>query len=111
MMPASILEYSINFKSQEQCNTTHQALNHLCEDDYSCLKPALTSVKSEHLLSNALEGLMVFLTCEREANILTGSFYTSDLELDKQVFQDFIDEQSHQAENVVLQMHSHAAIA
>lgn len=109
MMSDSILEYSINFKSQEQCNTTHQALSHLCKDDYSSLKPALTSMKSEHLLSNVLEGLMVFLTCEREANTLTGSFYTSDAELDKQVFQDFIAEQSNQAENVVLHMHSATA--
>lgn len=109
MMSESILEYSINFKNQEQCNTTHQALSHLCEDNYAPLPPSFSGMKSEHLLTNAIEGLMVFLTCKREANTLTGSFYTSDAELDQQVFQDFIHEQSNKQENIVLQMHSATA--
>ncbi len=106
MMSDSILKYSINFKNQEQCDNTHEALNHLCEDSYMLLWPSFTSIKAQHLLANAVEGLMVFLTCKRNANTLTGSFYTSDMELDQQVFQDFIHEQSTTEESIIIQLQS-----
>ena len=110
-MSAYILKYSINFKSQEQCNNTHQALNHLCKDDYVLLWPSFTSTKAQHLLSNTIEGLIVFLTCKRNANTLTGSFYTSDMELDQQVFQDFIHEQNVTEEQITIQLSSDSAVA
>lgn len=114
MMSEYILKYSINFKHQEQCNSTYQALNHLCEDNYALLQSSFNSLKSEHLLANAIEGLMVFLSCKRDENTLTGSFYTSDMELDQQVFQDFIHEQSSHTEgsaeeNVVMKMRTASA--
>jgi hypothetical protein len=105
-MSEYILKYSIDFKNQEQCESTHEALNHLCEDSYMLLWASFTSIKAQHLLSNAIEGLMVFLTCKRNANTLTGSFYTSDMELDQQVFQDFIREQSTAKESITIQLQS-----
>jgi len=108
-MSQSILKYSINFKNQEQCDNTHEALSHLCEDSYMQLWPTFTGSKAQHLLANAIEGLMVFLTCKRNANTLTGSFYTSDIELDQQVFQDFIHEQSTADASVTIQLHSATA--
>ncbi len=108
-MSEYILKYSIDFKDQKQCDNTHEALNHLCEDNYMSLWPSFTSIKAQHLLSNAIEGLMVFLTCKRNANTLTGSFYTSDMELDQQVFQDFIHEKSTTEESISIQLHSATA--
>lgn len=109
-MSEYILKYSINFKNQEQCHSTHQTLSHLCEDNYAFLRSSFSSMKSEHLLSNAIEGLIVFLTCKRSDNTLIGSFYTSDKELDQQIFQDFIHEQSTAEEkeqkNITIQLHT-----
>ncbi|HHL18867.1 MAG TPA: hypothetical protein ENJ33_03960 [Thiothrix sp.] len=105
-MSGSILKYSIAFKNQEQCDNTHEALNHLCNDNYMPLWSVFTGIKAQHLLSNALEGLIIFLTCKRNVNTLTGSFYTSDMELDQQVFQDFIHEQSTAEKSITLQLHS-----
>ncbi len=96
-MSDNILEYSIRFKHQGQCDDVHDALNLLCEDNHTQVWEVFKGQKGRHLLSNAIEGLMVFLSCKRDQNILRGSFYSSALELDGQVFKDYIHEANAEA--------------
>lgn len=84
--------FRAEFKDTHKCTKVAESIKLLTEDDTQNALQKFHGTFGEMLFTHALEGLIVFLSCEQVDNTLSGQFSSLDLDSDGQLFKEYITE-------------------
>jgi len=90
-----ISKFTIIFSGDRECNLVAKELKLLATDGWLSLWSAFEGKKAKQLLSYAIDGLIVFLSCQCEKNTITGQFFSLDMNSDTKLLKDYV----HEAQN------------
>lgn len=90
-----ISKFTIEFSEERACNELADALKLLVSDQWVNLWNVFDGKKAQKLLSSAIDGLIVFLSCQSEKNTISGEFFSLDAESDAELLKDYV----HEAQN------------
>ncbi len=103
-----ISKFTVEFQDVQGCNMVARELELLVRDDYKNIWLTFKSDKAKLLLSSSIDGLIVFLSCIQNNNVMTGEYFSLDSVCDGKIFTDYVSEAQNDA-FVDIKQHSVAA--
>ncbi len=85
-------KFTIVFQGKKECKVVAKKIDLLTVDDRIKLYDAFKGKQAQKLLRNVLDGLIVFLSCKQEKNVISGEFFSSDKKEDGCLFANYIHE-------------------
>ena len=92
-----VCKFQVEFEDSQICKYIPDSIELLAKDDNTKVWQNFQGKFAVTLLDRAIEGLMVFLTCQRKGNILTGQFTSLDPETDGQLLTKYLHESNEDA--------------
>lgn len=91
-------KFTIVFQDAQGCGVVAKELIMLTSDDWAGVWQFFQGKEAKQLLSTAISGLVVFLTCTQKENIITGEFFSLDSLADGKLLASYV----HEAQNDAL---------
>ncbi len=92
-----ISKFTIEFQDVQGCKRVARELELLVHDDYKNIWRVFKSNEAKLLLSSSLDGLIVFLSCTQNNNVITGEYFSLDSVSDGKLFTDYVSEAQNDA--------------
>ena len=84
--------FKVVFQDKNECCTVANEIDLLSNDGWNRVWDCFKGQQAQKLLNNAVDGLIVFLSCQRENNIISGEFFSLDEKADSSLFKNYIHE-------------------
>ncbi len=90
-------KFTVVFQDDEECNLISKEIDLLTSDDSVKIWDAFQGEFAQKLLSYAIDGLIVFLSCQQNKNVISGEFFSLDKSEDNSLFASYIHEAGNNA--------------
>ncbi len=85
-------KFTVVFQDKKKCKAVAEEIELLTSDDRIKVWDAFKGQQAQKLLSNVLDGLIVFLSCKQDQNTLLGEYFSIDSKKDNSLFTQYIHE-------------------